>query len=228
LASALLDKYEEVYLYKNRRPNLSKNIWKVIIDHINGIFGDVFFTKRQVKTNVDTLRKRYKIYKEKKSQSGTRTSEAISWPHYDVADRLWAITPKTSGILGGMDAGQLSRPVVVGTTIRPSNVDDSQTSIQVPDLNFGMEPEEHEKMEGIAEGTEGPVQGIGGAGTSAEAVGRATETHEASSRGPLTMSHKVDANITGQRTSHKRKESELDYKTQYMAGAFTRRKPELE
>jgi hypothetical protein len=115
LASTLSDKYEEIYLYKDRQPNLSKNMWKVIIDHINGISGDVLFTERQVKTKIDTLRKKYKMYKKKKSQSGIGT-EVISWPHYDVADRLWAVTPKTSGIPNGMDAGKSSRPIVVGTT----------------------------------------------------------------------------------------------------------------
>jgi hypothetical protein len=37
-----------------------------------------FFTKTQVRTKTDTLKKRYKIYKEKKSQSSIGRSEAIS------------------------------------------------------------------------------------------------------------------------------------------------------
>jgi len=37
LTSSVLKKYEEIYLHKDRRPNLSKNMWKVIVDHIDGI-----------------------------------------------------------------------------------------------------------------------------------------------------------------------------------------------
>ena len=42
--------------------------------------------------------------------------------------------PKTNEILGGIDACQLSRLDVVGSTTRPSNVDGSQMPTQVPDL----------------------------------------------------------------------------------------------
>ena len=59
------------------------------------------------------MKKRYKILKEKKSQSNIGTSEGISWPHYDVCDRLWVVTLKISRISGGMDANQSSRHVVV-------------------------------------------------------------------------------------------------------------------
>ena len=53
-------------------------MWKVIINHINGNLKDVPFTRRQVRTKIDTLKKRYKIYKEKKLQFGIGRSEAIS------------------------------------------------------------------------------------------------------------------------------------------------------
>lgn len=52
------------------------------------------------------MNKRYIIIKEKKSQSSTETSEGISWPHYDVCDRFWVVTPKPSGISCAMDACQ--------------------------------------------------------------------------------------------------------------------------
>jgi hypothetical protein len=81
-----------------------------------------------VKTKIDSVKKRYRIIKEKKSQTGTRAFEGVLWPHYDVCDRLWAVTSKTSGIPGGMDAGQSSTPVVVGTTDEPSFVNPSEPS----------------------------------------------------------------------------------------------------
>ena len=37
LTSSVLEKYEEISLHKDRRPNLSKNIWIVIVNHINEI-----------------------------------------------------------------------------------------------------------------------------------------------------------------------------------------------
>jgi hypothetical protein len=98
-----------------------------------------------VRTIIDTLRKRCKMFKKKTSQSSTGIFEAISWPHYDVADRLWTITPKISGIPSDMDVGQSSKLVVVGSIARPFTVDVSQTSIQVPDLNVGMEFKELEE-----------------------------------------------------------------------------------
>jgi len=70
------------------------------------------------------VKKKYRIIKEKKSQFGT----GIFCGHYDVCDRLWAVTPKTSGNPGGMDAGQSSTPVVVGTTDEPSFVNPSEPS----------------------------------------------------------------------------------------------------
>jgi len=48
LISSILKKYEKIYLHKDRRPNLSKNIWKVIVDHINGISTEGAFTEKQV------------------------------------------------------------------------------------------------------------------------------------------------------------------------------------
>jgi hypothetical protein len=147
LTSSVLKKYEEIYLHKDRRPNLSKNMWKVIVDHINGISTEGAFTEKQVKTKIDSVKKKYRIIKEKKSQTGIGASEGVLWPHYDVCDRLWAVTPKTSGIPGGMDAGQSSTPVVVGTTNEPSFVNPSEPSTEVLDLNVDMENDEHEELE---------------------------------------------------------------------------------
>jgi hypothetical protein len=65
LTSSVLKKYEEIYLHKDRRPNLSKNMWKVIVDHINGISTEETFTEKQVKTKIDSMKKRYRIIKEK-------------------------------------------------------------------------------------------------------------------------------------------------------------------
>ena len=81
-----------------------------------------------MKSKIDTVKKKYKILKEKKSQSDTGTSEGISWSHYDVCNRLWDVTPKTSEIPGDMDAGQSSRHDVVDTTDRPSFINPSETS----------------------------------------------------------------------------------------------------
>jgi hypothetical protein len=52
-------------------------MWKVVVDHINGISTERAFTEKQVKTKIDSVKKRYKIIKEKKSLSGTETSEGI-------------------------------------------------------------------------------------------------------------------------------------------------------
>ena len=197
LTSGVLEKYEKIYLHKDRRPNLSKNMWKVIVDHINGISTEGSFTEKQVKSKIDTVKKRYKIFKEKKSQSGTGTSEGVLWPHYDVCDRLWAITPKTSGIPGGMDAGQSSTHVVLGTTHEPSFVNLSKTSTEIPDLNVEMDNDEPEELEENIS----PVQGTEGAGTNTPAVERMTATP--ASTNPST-SHRVDANVTCQWTSEKR------------------------
>jgi hypothetical protein len=84
-----------------------------------------------VKSKIDTMKKRYRIIKENKSQSGTGTSEGISLPRYDVCDRLWIVNPKTSGIPCGMDASQSYTPVVVGTIDGPSFVNPSETSTEV-------------------------------------------------------------------------------------------------
>ena len=51
-----------------------------------------------MKSKIDSMKKRYKFLKKKKSQFGTGTFEAILWPHYDVCDRLCTVTPKTRGI----------------------------------------------------------------------------------------------------------------------------------
>ena len=152
--------------------------------------------------------------KEKKSQTGTGTSEGISWPHYDVCDRLWAVTPKTSGIPGGMDAGQSFPPVVDVTTDDPSFVNPSETSTEVPDLNVEMETAEHQEPEE----NRTHVQGSGGAGTNTEDVERRTPTPPPTN--PST-SHRVDVNVTGQRTSEKRKQPEVDQEIQYMANALS-------
>ena len=37
LTFSVLKKYEEIYLRKDRCPNLSKNMWKIIIDRIDEI-----------------------------------------------------------------------------------------------------------------------------------------------------------------------------------------------
>ena len=58
LTSSILEKYEKIYFHKNRRPNLSKNMWKVIIDYINGISKEIAFTERQVKTKIDSVKRR--------------------------------------------------------------------------------------------------------------------------------------------------------------------------
>jgi hypothetical protein len=161
------------------------------------------------------MKKRYRIIKEKKSQSGTGTSEGVLWPHYDVCDRLWPITQKTSRIPGGIDAGQSSTPIVVGTTDEPSFVNPSEPSTEVPDLNVDIENDEHEELEE----NRSHVQGTEGVGTSTEADERKTETHAPTN--PST-SHKVDANVIGQRTSEKRKQPEVDQDSQYMANALSR------
>jgi hypothetical protein len=97
-----------------------------------------------------------------------------------------------------MDAGQSSTPVVVGTTDEPSFVNPSEQSTEVPDLNVDMENDEHEELEE----NRGHVQGTEGAGTSTEAEERRTDTPAPTN--PSTC-HRVDANVTGQRTSEKRK-----------------------
>jgi hypothetical protein len=50
LTSSILKKNEEIYLHKDRRHNLSKNMWKVIVDYIDGISTEGAFTEKQVKT----------------------------------------------------------------------------------------------------------------------------------------------------------------------------------
>ena len=77
MTSSVLKKYEKNYVHKDWRPNLSKNMWKVVVDYINGISTERAFTEKQVKTKIDSVKKRYKIIKEKKSLSGTETSEGI-------------------------------------------------------------------------------------------------------------------------------------------------------
>jgi hypothetical protein len=78
-----------------------------------------------------------------------------------------------------------------------------QLSTEVPDLNVDMKNDEHEDLEE----NRSHVQGTEGAGTSTEAVERMTETPAPTN--PST-SHIVDANVTGQRTSEKRKQPEVD------------------
>jgi hypothetical protein len=214
LTSSVLEKYEEIYLHGDRRPNLSKNMWKIIVDHINGISTEGAFTEKQLKTKIDSVKNKYRINKEKKSQSSTGTFEGVLWPHYDVCDRLWAVTPKTSRIPGGMDACHSSTPVVVGTTDEPSFINPSKPSTEVLDLNVDIENDEHEELEE----NKSHVQGTEGAGTSTEADERRTETHAPTN--PST-SHKVDANVTGERTSEKRKQLEVDQDSQYMANALS-------
>jgi hypothetical protein len=77
-----------------------------------------------------------------------------------------------------------------------------------------MENDEHEELEE----NKSHVQGTEGATTSTKVVERMTETPAPTN--PST-SHKVDANITGQRTSEKRKQHEVDQDSQYMANALS-------
>ena len=44
LTSSSLEKYKKTYLYKGKHPNLFKNMWKIIVDHINVIFTEWSFT----------------------------------------------------------------------------------------------------------------------------------------------------------------------------------------
>jgi hypothetical protein len=113
-----------------------------------------------------------------------------------------------------MDAGQSSTLVVVGTTDEPSFVNPSELSTEVPDLNVDMKNDEHEELEE----NRNHVQGTEGAGTSTEVVERMTETPAPTN--PST-SHIVDVNVTGQRTSEKRKQPEVDQDSQYMANALS-------
>ena len=66
LTSSILEKYEEISLHKDRRPNLSKNMWKVIVDHINGISTEGAFTEKQVKIKSDSVNKSYRNMKREK------------------------------------------------------------------------------------------------------------------------------------------------------------------
>ena len=45
LTSFVLEKYENFYFYKNRRPNLSKNMSKVIVEYNNGFFYEMIIYK---------------------------------------------------------------------------------------------------------------------------------------------------------------------------------------
>ena len=76
--------------------------------------------------------------------------------------------------------------------------------------NYG----EHEELE---ENTS-HVQGTEGVGTNTEVVDRRTVTHAPTN--PST-SHRVDANITGQKTSEKRKQHEVDQESPHMANAVS-------
>ena len=46
LTSSVLKKYEEIYHHKDRHPNFSKNMWKIIVDHINGNSTEWFFYRK--------------------------------------------------------------------------------------------------------------------------------------------------------------------------------------
>jgi hypothetical protein len=77
-----------------------------------------------------------------------------------------------------------------------------------------MENDEHEELEE----NRNRVQGTEGAGTSTEADERMTETPAPTN--PST-SHRVDADVTGQRTSEKQKQPEVDQDSEHMANALS-------
>ena len=101
----------------------------------------------------------------------------------------------------------------MGTTNSRSFVNPSETSTEVPDLNVEMENDEYEEPKE----NRFLIQGTEGARISIEVVDRRTATPAPTN--PST-SHRVDANVTGQRTSEKRKQHEVDQESQYMANAL--------
>ena len=113
-----------------------------------------------------------------------------------------------------MNVGQSSPSVVVGTTDELSFVNPSEPSTEVPDLNVDMENDEHEELEK----SRSHIQETKGVGRSIEADERRFEIHGPTN--PFT-SHKVDANVTGQKTAERRKQHEVDQGTQYMANALS-------
>ena len=112
---------------------------------------------------------------------------------------------KTSGILGGVDASRSSRLVVVSTTDGYSFVNPSETSTEVTALNVEMKNDELEEPEK----NRNHVQRNEGAGTSIEVIDIKNATP--ASINPFTI-HRVNANVTSQRTSEKRKQPEVDKK----------------
>jgi hypothetical protein len=103
---------------------------------------------------------------------------------------------------------------VVGTTDGRSFVNPSETSTEVFDLNVEMENDEHEEPKE----NRFLIQRTKDAKIRIEVVDKRTATPAPTN--PST-SHRVDANVTGQRTSEKRKQHEVDQDSQYMANALS-------
>ena len=113
-----------------------------------------------------------------------------------------------------MDACQSSTHLVVNITDELSFVNLSESSTVVPDLNVDIENDEHEEPQD----NRSHVQRTEGVRTNTEAVERMTETHAPTN--PST-SQIVDAYVTGQMTSEKRKQLEVDQDSEYMANALS-------
>ncbi|CAM6121138.1 unnamed protein product [Calypogeia fissa] len=98
---ALLDAWGERYVQLNKG-NLKQEDWEEVAMVVSSM-GNVHKTDVQCKNRLDTLKKKYKVEKQKQSAIGSSDSK---WPFYKQLDKLLNATTKQAGIPGAVDAGQ--------------------------------------------------------------------------------------------------------------------------
>lgn len=92
-----------------KQGNMAKHHWEKVTKEVNDELkkAKVPFTMQQIKTKIDTLKKRYTIELNKKTGTGSVNS---TWAHFDTLGPYLKKLPKVAGIPGACDSGVSNIP----------------------------------------------------------------------------------------------------------------------
>ncbi|MCO5562623.1 hypothetical protein L7F22_016251 [Adiantum nelumboides] len=96
---ALMKHFEERWSHVNKG-NFRNKDWDEVRDQLNREVNGSY-TNEQVRTKIDTLKKKYRKEKAKSSETGGVRS---SWEYFEALDTLWSTAPRCVGIPEGVDS----------------------------------------------------------------------------------------------------------------------------
>ncbi|KAL3694279.1 hypothetical protein R1sor_007930 [Riccia sorocarpa] len=98
-----LDLYEDSYFNHCQQGNVSQDQWRVLASSMNErISVTPPFEPQILRNKLDSLVKKYKVEKQKQSQTG---AEPSAWELYEQMHRIRNPSPKEQGIPGSLDGG---------------------------------------------------------------------------------------------------------------------------